>query len=336
MVRIFLITIMVLDLLALILLGFFVYNVSSPLNNFQEDSRTVVIEPGSGLNDIASKLSQEGIIDETSFFILYTVLEGRDGQLKAGTYTFTPDMNVKNIVALLTEGRSKDFRRVTFPEGFTSKQMAIRLVEEGVLANEEEFLNLAKISTEGASDIFEYDFLSSIDAASLEGFLFPDTYQFHVEEEAVNVIDKMLQAFENKAHPLLDNYEGDPYSLLIKASLLEEEVQSEKDMRIVAGIIENRLSINMALQIDATLAYITGKQTSELTNADKEIDSPYNTYQNRGLPPAPISNPGIRAISAALDPADTEYFYYLTGRDGITYFAKTLEEHNRNKELYLR
>ena len=118
--------------------------------------------------------------------------------------------------------------------------------------------------------------------------------------------------------------------------MLEREVQTEQDMELVAGVLINRLNLGMFLQVDATLAYITGKQTGQITNQDKLIDSLFNTYKYAGLPPAPIANPGLKAINAALNPQANNYLYYLSEKNNITHFAETLEEHSRNKAIYLR
>lgn len=337
-----LLSVIILDLLALAVAGFFAYKVYTPLNNFSEEAKVVNIDAGTGLDEIAFQLKEEGILTETPFFILYAIMERKEGDLKAGEHIFTPNMSIKDIVNRLAGSASLNTKKITFPEGFTSAQMADRLVENSIIKNKEEFLNFSKLSSVSAYNIFDHDFLSEINAASLEGFLFPDTYELVPDSGAAQVISKMLDAFDDKAWSMLQ--EGgekeaasyDSYELLIIASLLEEEVQTEEDMKQVAGILYNRLEIGMPLQVDATLAFITGKQTGQLTNADKEIDSPYNTYQNRGLPPAPISNPGLKAIGSALDPAQNDYLYYLTGKDGNTYFGRTLEEHNENKRLYLR
>ena len=187
------------------------------------------------------------------------------------------------------------------------------------------------LSTSSAYDIYGYEFLKTIKANSLEGFLFPDTYEFRDSDGASVILGKFLENFELKAGNLVNSY-----NTLTTASILEKEVQTEQDMRIVAGILNNRLRLGMLLQVDATLAHITGKKTGQITNQDKLIDSPYNTYKYTGLPPAPIANPGLKAINAALNPTSSDYLYYLTSQDGATYFAETLEEHNKNKNLYLR
>jgi len=161
----------------------------------------------------------------------------------------------------------------------------------------------------------------------LEGYLFPDTYLFLPFAETEQIIGTMTDNFKKKA--------GDVgKDIVIMASLIEKEVPDSDDRKIVSGILWKRLKLGMALQVDAVFPYITGKQKVLLD--DLKIDSPYNTYLHKGLPPGPIANPGLDAIIAARNPQETSYLYYLSGNDGKTHFAKTFSEHLRNKEKYLR
>ncbi|MCX6701950.1 MAG: endolytic transglycosylase MltG [Candidatus Zambryskibacteria bacterium] len=174
-------------------------------------------------------------------------------------------------------------------------------------------------------------------AKSNEGYLFPDTYFISKTAKSMDVINMMKENFEVKinsvsgiatsTHKLKD--------IIIMASILEGEALP-KDRNIVAGILWKRLEMGMPLQVDSTFAYINGKNTYELTLDDLKIDSPYNTYKYRGLPPGPISNPGLEAIISAINPIKTKYLYFLTEKDGTIHYAKTFEEHKRNKELYLK
>jgi len=335
--------------ITLILLGFlgvFAYQVSRSVSEGKLFTKNIKIEQGMSLGDIAVVLKNENIILNRLFFILYAEIEGESNKLKAGTYEFNLSMSTKEIVGLLSRVVVAESVRVTIPEGFSNEQIAERLLSNGVLLNEKEFINLVSLSTVSAGNLLGYEFLKNISANSLEGFLFPDTYEFNLESEPKEIIEKFLVNFEIKAWPLLQNADAlrlesiagtyRIYEYLIIASLLEKEVQSEEDMKLVAGILYNRLEIGIPLQVDATLVYITGKKTGELTNADKLIDSPYNTYQHKGFPPAPIVNPGLKAINSALNPTPSNYFYYLSALDGTTYFAETLEGHNENKAKYLR
>lgn len=182
------------------------------------------------------------------------------------------------------------------------------------------------------------DFIKT--AQKEEGYLFPDTYRFYKNAKPEDVILKMKENFNKKiTKEILEEIKLSKRSLgqiIIMASLLEEEVGFMEDRKIVAGILWKRLDLGIGLGVDAALTYVLGKTSGELTVADLKLDSPYNTYRYRGLPPAPISNPGLDAILAALRPAPSPYFYYLTGKDGKARYAKTLDEHALNKFKYLR
>ena len=309
--------------------GFFIYKAGQ--RNGEFGTKTIVIQEGVGLSGIADLLRKEQVILNKGVFITYAFLDRKAKRMQAGVYEINTPVSIKDLVTIISGGKVSGFARVTIPEGFTSKQIAERLLNTEVINSEKEFLNLVSLSTFSAYEIYKYEFLKTIKAGTLEGFLFPDTYEFREGDSVNAVLDKFLQNFEDKAGELIQNYDT-----LIMASLLEKEVKTEQDMRLVAGVLNNRLRLGMLLQVDATLAYITGKKTGEITNQDKFINSLFNTYKYVGLPPAPIANPGLKAISAALDPTLTDYFYYLSAQDGTTYFAETLEEHNGNVTRYLR
>lgn len=339
-----LLAIISLALSGLALLGFLGYKVSVSHDRHSIESVTIIIERGESFKGVARKLEDEGIISNDLYFVAYGVLEKNTGGVKAGVYELSPLMSIKNIMETMIGGDVVDGSvRVTFPEGFSSTQIAQRLHEEGIIESETEFMSLVAMSSSAAHQIYEYDFLRDINAPSLHGFLFPDTYDFMTPQRAEDVLDKFLANFQQKAgHVFRENSQASgqasnysPFEILIMASILEREVQTEEDMKLAAGALYNRLEIDMPLQVDASLVYITGKVTGQLTAQDKLINHPYNTYVYRGLPPGPISNPGLKAINAALNPTPNEYLYYLSAEDGTTIFGKTLEEHNRNREEYL-
>jgi len=173
-----------------------------------------------------------------------------------------------------------------------------------------------------------------------EGYLFPDTYRFYKDAVPQDIVLKMKENFLKKiTKDILNEIAVQKKTLneiIIMASILEEEVKSTEDRKVVAGILWKRLDLDMALNVDSALTYIFGKASAELTESDLKIDSRYNTYRYRGLPPTPLSNPGTDAVSAAMNPTKTKYFYYLTGKDGKTYYAETLDGHALNKRRYLR
>ena len=338
--------------LVLIILGFFITSIFGFLvyqahkRNGEFDTKIITIEQGTSLSGIANLFKKEELILNRELFIIYAFLNGRASKMQAGVYEIDTPVSIADLITVVSGGDINGFALVTIPEGFTSEQIAQKLEAEKVLESKTEFLNQASLSTASAYDIYKYEFLSKIPASSLEGFLFPDTYEFRKKGSVVEVLDKFLKNFDRKAWVLLRSAVDEAtdgqakkltsYEYLIVASLLEREVQTEQDMELVAGVLINRLNLGMFLQVDATLAYITGKQTGQITNQDKLIDSLFNTYKYAGLPPAPIASPGLKAINAALNPQANNYLYYLSDKNGITHFAETLEEHSRNKAIYLR
>jgi UPF0755 protein len=218
-------------------------------------------------------------------------------------------MSVFQIVKLL--GTRPVSLAVLIPEGFTKVQIADRLAKYIVKFNRKDFLEKAN-----------------------EGYLFPDTYYFF----AFSSNDEILKEFTNKFNQkMLENFGRMPTrDEIIIASMLEREAKDPQDMKVISGIIQNRLKINMPLQIDATVLYGQGAWKNRVLYRDLKSQNDYNTYQNTGLPIAPISNPGIDAIRAAIFPEKTKYFYYLTGTDGKMYYAVTHDDHVKNKIKYMR
>lgn len=224
--------------------------------------------------------------------------------------------------------------KITFPEGWDSQKMAKRLTENGL--GEEGFWEIVK----NPGDLKEqFNFLKDGTVKSLEGYLFPDTYFFKKDESARSIVFKMLSNFEGKiTSEMKSEIEKQKRSLeevIILASIVEKEVNNTEDRKIASGIFLNRIKNGQALQSCATLAYILGINKKQYSYADTRVKSPYNTYLNPGLPPGPISNPGIDSIEAAIYPQDSEYNYFLSDPEtGKTYYAKTIAEHNANKERF--
>ncbi|RJQ30177.1 endolytic transglycosylase MltG [Candidatus Parcubacteria bacterium] len=269
-------------------------------------SSVVTIEKGLNLSSIAGKLEGSGIIhSELGFKILAKVLN-KSRKIRSGEYLFEKPLSVLAVLTRLTKG---DFGfgavKIVVPEGFSNKNIS-ELFADFKNFDKEEFLAIAKDS---------------------EGYLFPDTYLFLPSANADQVIKTMRDNFSKKTGEVEQN-------VVIMASLIEKEVPETEDRKVVSGILWKRLEIGMPLQVDAVFPYITGRK--DVTLDDYKIESIYNTYLNKGLPPGPISNPGLDAIEAAQNPKQSPYLYYLSGKDGKTRFARTYEEHLRNKEKYLR
>jgi UPF0755 protein len=296
------------------ILGTLALAYNAPTDSFPVEQEVVIVE-GSDVDIIAKSLRDADVIQSPILFRVLARHYGYDTKIQAGTYVFrTPLSTLELIETLGTHGPDKTERTITFPEGYSVKDFTV----------------------------YTDTLFGSIDTQvliPLEGSLFPDTYFVSNTESLDSLIEKMKEQHKAQLEPLRTRMQERGYSerdLIIFASILEREANDKTSMRMVAGILENRLKIDMPLQVDAVFAYYLGKTSAELTENDLRTDSPYNTYRNKGLPPAPIGNPGLMALEAVLNPTPSDYFYYLTGDDGNFYYAKTHEEHVRNKARYLR
>lgn len=321
--------ILVFFVIILVSLIIFWRQIRTPLNPTGE-TEIFKVEKGNSAKAIAENLQNAGLIKNPFLFRLYVFLALSQYSLKPGEYELSSKMPIRDISDTLVLGGVNEVI-ITIPEGFNLKQIEDRLVETG-LAKQNELMN--------------YEFLKDAPpvlsdkpkSASLEGYLFPDTYRFFKDATLSDVISKIIDNLSNKLTPdlraAIKNSSHSTYEILTMASLIEKEIPKDSDRPIVAGILWKRLKAGVPLQVDAALVYIAGRQ--ELYEADKKINSPYNTYLYRGLPKGPIANPGLSAIKAAIFPETSPYWYYLSGKDGATIFSKTLEEHNRHKAIYLK
>jgi UPF0755 protein len=308
------------------------------------------VEEGDSLQAVGKRLEEKSIIRSGFFFEFYGWLTGREEQIKAGKYNLNSEMSIKEIMNKMAGGNIiKDIVTVRIIEGKRLTDIADILEKQGVAAREE-FLEVTgypkKIYAEEEQKNFQkfvndYEFLESKPAQyGLEGYLFPDTYEFYKDIEPEEVVMKMLNNFSRKLTPAIREDIKDKnrtiHEVVTMASLLEKEAKTEEEMKIVAGIFWDRIEQEMPLQSCATIAYALGRDKIKYSNLDTEINSPYNTYKYKGLPPAPIGNPGLKAILAAVYPIDTDYQYFLSpvGSDK-TLFSKTYEEHLRKKRRYV-
>ena len=289
-----------------------------PANSKDTTPQIFVIEKGEGMRSISSDLKSKGLIRDPIVFFLLTKKEGLDTKVQAGTFRLNPSMSAYDIAQNSTRGTLDIW--VTIPEGKRATEIADLLEQY--------------IPTYEAS--WETELIVS------EGYLFPDTYLIPRNADINQIITLMKNNFDAKYATLENTSNRTPHEIVTIASLIEREARHAEDRPLVASVIVNRLEIGMALNIDATVQYILGYQQNEkswwkrnLTFADLEINSPYNTYTNPGLPPGPIANPGIAAIEAAVNPAETDYLYYLSDENGVNHYAETLEEHNQNKAKYI-
>jgi UPF0755 protein len=294
---------------------------------------TVVFTAQKGWSDdqIADSLKELGIIKSSYFFRFYVILSLKHSQLQAGDYNLSPKMSIYQIANKMAKG---DIIRDTavILEGWDIKDIGKYLESKGI-CTQDYFTSLTQKDYSA-----EFSFLKDKPKnLSLEGYLFPDTYEIGKGETCEGILSAMLTNFEKKLTPALiteiENQEKSIFDIVTMASLIEKEVRTMKDKKIVSGILWKRISIGMPLQLDSTVNYITDKSDASVLIKDTKIDSPYNTYKYYGLPKGPISNPGIESITAAIYPTQTKYLYYLS--DGKTIFSETLEQHNAAKAKYL-
>jgi UPF0755 protein len=304
-----------------------------------DDPATVVftVEPGESVGQIASRLQREGLIRDAELFRLYLRYAKLDSGVEAGQFTLKKTMTVPQIAQALQSGKRGDELTLTIPEGLRLEEIAL-LVEQQTPISATAFLSLARDANAWTS---QYTFLSELPAgASLEGYLFPDTYRLPQDVTASDVMARMLANFDHRlTRKLRDDLASQKRTLfqaVTLASIVEREAVVEQERPIIASVYLNRLASGMALDADPTVQYgmasARGKAPwwPQLVQEDyRAVKSPYNTYLNPGLPPGPIASPGLASLQAAIDPAQTNFYFFRAScnRDGSHMFSKTLEEH---------
>ncbi|MFC0332081.1 endolytic transglycosylase MltG [Paenibacillus sepulcri] len=335
----------ILTLLGLIIvitasIAFYIWNGLRPAS--KGEAKQIELKKGMSPFNFADTLEEEGIIRNAFLFKYYLRFKDEGPRFQAGVYALNPGMDKDAIIAALNAGAilEKETIRFTIPEGFTIEQIADTLSKDGYV-DREAFLKLADTDrtwgdAEAVRDIPKD---SKQMKHRLEGYLFPETYEMEKGSDAEAIITRMLGELDHKLDSLPENWEEtlaerkiDFHSLMTIASLVEREVVVEKERPIVAGIIYNRIAEGMPLQIDATVQYSLPAPKERLLEEDTQVDSPYNTYRIKGLPPGPIASPSLKSIEAALLPEKTDYLYYVTKKDGSHehLFGRTLKEHNQN------
>lgn len=292
----------------------------------------VNVPRGASAGSVGQSLASHGVIRSAFGFGILTRLTGKTSQLKPGAYKFSPSMTPSQVLDRIAKGEVTA-RWVTFPEGFTVYQIAERLDADG-FAKKDRFLELALHGGSAFKTSFDHR------GESLEGYLFPDTYLIPSGATEEIIIQEMLACFESKvAIPFSTDISKSGMSIndiVTLASLIEREARVSKDRTLISGVLWNRLDKGMRLECDATVLYALGKHKDRVLYRDLEVDSPYNTYRNVGLPPGAIANPGLDCIQAALHPAKTDCLYYVARPDGSHIFTRTLEAHNQAKQTARR
>ena len=305
-------------LLAVVLVGSALYwNIFSPPNNFPE-GQLVTIDEGVSLQIVAQSFQQQGVVRSALALRMLVIASGGDRKVHAGDYLFKEPKSMLSVARAIIAGTyGLEPMKFRIPEGATVAQMA-------------------KIFAPQLQRFDRAQFLA--DAAPLEGYLFPDTYFFLPNATNKTVTETMRNNFDLHIATIQNQIASSTHSLkdiVTMASILEREAYNTKDRRMIAGVLWNRLSRGMLLQVDATFAYTLGKGTSQITNADLASNDPYNTYKFKGLPPGPIGNPSMDSLLAAATPIKSSYLFYLADKHGTTYYSKTYEQHLYYKNLYI-
>lgn len=290
------------------------------------------------ISDICSNLAKEGIVKNKYVALGLMIKSNQSAKIHHGEYTIVPEQKIDNLISQITvaSGKSNEKKTVsvTFPEGFTVKQMAERL-EDANICSAEEFITTVQQWV--SDDWFIADL--PLYGNRLEGYLYPDTYEFNTKTPAKEVVQKMLSRFNQLVSPYKEEIKQSGYSIkdiVLMASLIEKEAKYSEDMVKISSVIHNRLEADMPLQIDASILYSIGHKPV-LTTEDLKIDDPYNLYIYKGLPPTPICSPSINSIVAAIKPEKTDYLYYVVDSEtGYHHFANTYEEHQTNIAKYYK
>jgi len=332
--------------LILIILGIFCFISSFIISRSSLNANSSVIftiEKGDTLNTIGKKLVADKIIKSDLYFKLLAHLNNSSTKIKAGSYEIKPEQSIKSILETFAKGSIVNREReITIIPGWTLRDVNDYFVETKVVQDD----NFAEIASSKLGnwsfDFNKPSFLNDAPvSASLEGYLFPDTYRIFNDATVKEIIHKLLDNFDSQLTPKMREDAAKKgksiYEIITMASIIEKEVKTYDDMELVSGIFWNRIRDGIALGSDATLSYILDDDKSQHSYDDLEINSPYNTYKYKGLPPGPICNPSLNAIKAAIYPKNSDYYYFLNRLDtGETIFSRTYNEHLKNKDKHLR
>jgi UPF0755 protein len=285
----------------------------------------VRVTAGAGARTIGNELAQKRLVRSGFHFVLWTKILGAEGRLQAGEYMLHPGMTPFDIVRRIKDGQVAS-PGITIPEGFDLRQISAALATAG-LVDENQFLAAAN----DAASVLEGTGLAVPPNNSLEGYLFPDTYRIAPGTPVQDILRTMVVRMNAVVGPLLEErdipLDLSLHQLLTLASIVEKEAQQAAERPLIAGVFLNRLRQRMPLQADPTVKYVLDPAPTRLSLQDVAVDSPYNTYRYPGLPPGPIASPGIEAIKAVLEPADTEHLYFVARGDGTHVFSRSYREH---------
>jgi len=348
-VRKIVLTISIIMLLSIILIGgggyLYIQSALKPVDSHSKKQKTVEIPIGSSVTGIGETLEKNGIIKNARVFKYYVKLKN-EGGFMAGEYQLSPSMDVQEIVNRLKTGKvlAKASFKITIPEGKQLQEIAVIIAKathqkEDIVFNKLNDKEYIKTLMSKYPDILTDEILHSTVKYPLEGYLYPATYPFYKPNPSV---EEIVTVMLNKTRTVLSEYLNEAkakklsvHQLLTMASLVEEEATEKADRKTIASVFYNRMKKGMPLQTDPTVLYAEGKHKEKVYYKDLEVNSPYNTYKNTGLPPGPIANAGKISIEAALNPEKTDYYYFLATAQGDVIFTKTLEEHNQKKAEHI-
>lgn len=327
------------SVLAATIAVFVFFHIFLPVDRLNHTSIPFSIEKGQGSYHIARNLEGAGLIRSRAMFTLYAFFTRGAFKLQTGDYLLASSLSAHAILGKLVAGDIVK-ENITLKEGWDLHDIAKELEERGFFTRDEFFAvtgypgaDLRQETTLSPPKDFsgEFAFLKSKPSyLSLEGYLFPDTYQITANETPESLVRRMLKNFEAHLTPDVS------FETIVLASLLEKEVRTFDDKKIVAGILRKRMENDMRLQADATVVYVREGNHYKVSIEETQVESPYNTYRVYGLPLGPIANPGLESIQAALEPEESPYWFYLSSHDGTTIFTRNFEEHKAAKAQYLQ
>ena len=313
-------------------------------------TKTFQINEGESVSEISTNLDKQGIVKSRLIFETYIWWKKRGSNMQVGEYTISPGTPLNDLAKKLITPPGQKEKKITIIEGWTVRDIGFYFENLGIRQAEGlwELVGFQGVDYRKNNKLprpkdfsGEYDFLSDKPKyLGLEGYLFPDTYRIREAGGVEEATRKMLDNFGRKLTPELRaeiNHQGKSiFDIVRMASVIEGEVRGEEDRKMVSDIFWRRLAIGMPLQADSTINYFTFKNNPQSRSEDLKVDSPWNTYKYRGLPLGPIGNPGLESILAAIYPKPNQYLYFLTDKDGVAHYAKTLDEHIKNRSKYLK
>jgi UPF0755 protein len=313
-----------------ILGGVFYYTATHPFTEITDpEPVSVDITPGMTLNKISTLLQDKDLLGNALSFQLLAYLQKKQGQIQIGEYELTPAMTPIEILEVVTSGKTI-LHTVTIPEGYRITEIAALFESKG-FGNAEKFVQITK----------DKELIETVVAGgnSLEGYLFPETYNFSKNTSERKIIQSLLDIYHEKfkQYDLITRAQSvnlSVHQVMTLASLIEKETGVDAERKIISSVFHNRLNKKMLLQTDPTVIYAMANFDGNIRKKDLQVDSPYNTYKYRGLPPGPIASPGIQSIIAALEPNETDYLYFVSRKDGSHQFSSNLLDHNRAVRKY--